>query len=83
MTSGSVLLPSSVRQLMTCMHMHQFERRQQQAVQPLSGKVALITGATTGIGLATADHLAGGALHATGIGQLQQCTRICPAPAAD
>ncbi|KAF6266198.1 hypothetical protein COO60DRAFT_441720 [Scenedesmus sp. NREL 46B-D3] len=33
--------------------------RQQPTCQPLSGKVALITGATTGIGLATADYLAG------------------------
>jgi hypothetical protein len=41
---------------------HLLSCRQQQASQPLSGKVALITGATTGIGLATADYLAGATL---------------------
>jgi NAD(P)-dependent dehydrogenase (short-subunit alcohol dehydrogenase family) len=32
----------------------------QEGAQPLAGKVALVTGATSGIGLATAKELAGG-----------------------
>ncbi|WIA35876.1 hypothetical protein OEZ86_004259 [Tetradesmus obliquus] len=35
------------------------QEQQQQQQQPLAGKVALVTGATAGIGLATADYLAG------------------------
>jgi hypothetical protein len=61
-----MLLFFSARHVMTCLHMRRFTRRQQQAGQPLSGKVALITGATTGIGLATADYLTGAAARAWG-----------------
>ncbi|WIA15774.1 hypothetical protein OEZ85_002389 [Tetradesmus obliquus] len=37
----------------------QQQQQQQQQQQPQAGKVALVTGATAGIGLATADYLAG------------------------